>query len=134
MGQKINPISYRLGGIETWRSKWFAKKNYAKQTIQDVKLRRLIKKKLRNAAVANVEIERSPQAITFIIYSSRPGIIIGRGGTGVEDLKKELKMKASKKMDVKIDIREIKSPDSDPRIVALNMAEQIEKELPSGEF
>ncbi len=129
MGHKVNPISLRLGGIESWRSKWFTKKNYGQQVVSDVRMRNYIKKKLRTAAVSNIVIERSPQAVTFIIYSSRPGIIIGRGGTGVEDLKKELKRHVPPKSQVKVEIQEVKNPESDPRIVALAMAEQIEKRI-----
>lgn len=129
MGQKVNPISLRLGGIESWRSKWFTKKNYGDQVVRDFRMRDYIRKKLRNAAVSNIEIERSPQAVTFIIHSSRPGIIIGRGGTGVEDLKRELKRHVLPKSQVKVEIKEVKNPESDPRIVALAMAEQIEKRI-----
>ena len=129
MGHKVNPISLRLGGIESWRSKWFTKKNYGQQVVSDVRMRNYIKKKLRTAAVSNIVIERSPQAVTFIIYSSRPGILIGRGGTGVEDLKKELKRHVPPKSQVKVEIQEVKNPESDPRIVALAMAEQIEKRI-----
>lgn len=129
MGHKVNPISFRLGGIESWRSKWFSKKHYAKNVISDINLREVIKKKLRNAAVSRIVIERSPQLVTVNIYSSRPGIIIGRGGAGVEVLKKEVKKMVPGKTEVKIDIQEVKNPEADPNIVAITMAEQIEKRI-----
>lgn len=128
MAQKVSPISFRLGGIKTWRSKWFFdKKKYRHNFINDLKIEKFVLKKLKNAAVSRVEIERSPQEVKLSIYSSRPGIIIGRGGTGVEELKKELKKIANEK--ININIQEVKSPEGDAAVIAHVIAEQLEKRI-----
>jgi len=132
MGQKVSPISFRLGGIKTWSSRWFSeKKKYRDNFINDLKIREFILKKLKTAAVSRVEIERSPQAITLNVYSSRPGIIIGRGGAGVEELKKEVQRIVSNKgkVNININIQEIKDPESDAAVIAQTIAEQLEKRV-----
>lgn len=132
MGKKVSPIGFRLGGIKTWQSRWFSdKKKYRDSFINDLRVRKFILRKLASAAVSSVEIERSPQNITLNIYSSRPGIIIGRGGAGVEELKQTVqRMLASKgKINVHINIKEIKDPESDAAVIAQTMAEQIEKRV-----
>jgi len=131
MGHKINPISFRLGINKTWTSKWFASgKKYRDYLLEDIKLRNFINKKLKNAGVAGCEIERGPQAVKINIYSSRPGVIIGRSGVGVEELKKDAqKIIFSKKAKIEVNIREIKSPEENARLVAQNIAEQLEKRI-----
>lgn len=132
MGQKVNPVSLRIGGIKTWKSRWFLdnKRKYREQFIEDIRLRDFITKKLKNAAISRIEIERSRGAIKFIIFTSRPGIIIGRGGTGIEDLRKELQRRiASKGVKIDIEVNEVKDPEADAAIVAHLMAEQIQKRI-----
>ena len=91
MAQKVSPISFRLGGIKTWHSLWYSeKKKYRTNFINDLKIRRFVLDKLKTASVSRVDIERSPRAITLNISSSRPGIIIGRGGSGIDELKKHI--------------------------------------------
>jgi len=90
MGQKVNPISFRLGSFLPWRSRWFSDtKEYKKYLLEDIKIRRFLFERLKLAGVAEVEIERLPKSITLIIKVSRPGVVIGRGGSGLEELKKE---------------------------------------------
>lgn len=132
MGQKVNPISFRLGSLQTWKSRWFSDKNYALYLKEDVTIRRFLKSKLKDAAVARVEINRSGNGIELILQSARPGIIIGRGGTGIDDLKKEILVKCfkNKKQNLKISIEEVKRPGMCAEIVLQNMIEQTEKRLP----
>ena len=131
MGRKINPKSLRLGIITTWRSRWFGKKEYAKNLMEDVKIRRFIMKKWKNAAIADVEIERSAGMIKIMIKTSRPGVLIGRGGTGIEDLKKIIlgEFYRGKKIDLKIEAIEIKKFEENASLVAQNIAEQLEKRI-----
>ena len=131
MGHKINPISFRLGINKTWQSKWFASgKKYRDYLLEDVKLKDFIASKLKNAGVASCQIERGPQSVKINIYSSRPGIIIGRSGVGVEELKKDAKkIISSKKSKIEINIKEIKNTEENATLVAQIIAEQIEKRI-----
>jgi small subunit ribosomal protein S3 len=131
MGQKVNPVAFRMGMSQSWKSKWFSDKNYVAYLKQDVLMRRYLKKKLRDAGVSRIEIKRSADDMTVIVYSSRPGIIIGRGGTGIEDLKKDLVkrfVKDQKKL--KISIEEIKKPMLSSGIVMQSIVDQVEKRMP----
>jgi small subunit ribosomal protein S3 len=132
MGHKVNPKGLRLGITNTWRSRWFGKKDYAKNLREDVEIRRLIMNRWKPAAIADTEIERSANTIKLIIKTSRPGVLIGRGGTGIEDISKVVKTKffPKKKMDLKIEIQEVKSFEENASLVAQNVAEQIEKRTP----
>lgn len=131
MGQKVNPISFRLGVLQTWRSKWYAnKKDYRHLLKKDIEVKEFIRKKLRNAAISRIEIERSPREIKVNIFSSRPGIIIGRGGSGIEELKKELAKIIQENIKMDINIKEIRKPETDARIVGFLIAEQLEKRIP----
>jgi small subunit ribosomal protein S3 len=131
MGQKVSPTSFRLGVINTWNSRWFSgAKKYRNYFLQDIELKKIISKKLRNAGVAACEIERGPQNIKFTIFSSRPGVIIGRAGSGIEELKKEITKRISKNIKVEININEIKNPEENAVLVAQMIAEQIEKRIP----
>jgi len=132
MGQKVNPKSLRIGITTDWRSRWFGGKNYAQLLEQDVKLRRAVMKKWRHAAVADVEVERNEKDVKIVIKTSRPGMIIGRGGGGIEDLIAFIKKEffAGKKVDVKVDIVEIKQFEESAALVAQNVAEQLEKRMP----
>lgn len=131
MGHKVNPIGLRIGINKTWNSKWFSRGNkYRKYFLEDVKIREFIYKKLKNAGVARCEIERGPGILKVNIYSSRPGIIIGRSGVGVEELKKDIKgLISDKKLKVEININEIKKPEENANVVAQIIAEQIEKRI-----
>lgn len=138
MGQKVNPLAFRLGNLYTWRSRWFAnKRQYAKQVLEDVKLRRFLMEKLKLAGITKVEIERSINALRIILHVSRPGVVIGRGGTALEQLKGEV-MKVlginpndPKSQKVVIDdIVEVKDPDLQARLVVQRIAEQLEKRYP----
>ncbi len=127
MGQKTNPIGNRLGIIRTWESRWFLKKGYQHQLLEDIEVRKSIKKKLFHAGVSRIEIERPGQKLKVIIHTARPGIIIGKKGAEVEKLKKELE-EATKKQ-VAIDIKEIRKPEVDAQLVSENIALQLEKRV-----
>lgn len=139
MGNKIHPIGFRLGPIYTWTSRWFAdQKRYKGLLLEDVKLRRALMLRLKSAGVARVEIERSINRIGITLYVARPGVVIGRGGTGTEDLRKYvetnlLKIKADDKNAPKLDIRveQVKEPNLDAQLVATSIADQLAKRLPS---
>ncbi|MCX6809069.1 MAG: 30S ribosomal protein S3 [Candidatus Berkelbacteria bacterium] len=128
MGQKVNPRSIRLKINEMWSSRWFGRQNYTDNLITDLKIRGLLLKRLKDASVAEVVINRDANKVTIDIYSGRPGVIIGRGGAGTEELKKLLTDQIKEK--IQINIIEIKRPDGDASIIAQNIASQIEKRLP----
>ena len=132
MGQKINPRGLRIGITSNWKSRWFSKKEYVKQLKEDIEIRRMVEERLRNAAIGSVEIERSSGLVRVIVKTARPGIIIGRGGTGVEDLKKAVKEKffKTRKIELKIEVEEIKNSEENARVIAQNIAEQLEKRMP----
>ena len=122
MGHKVNPISFRLGKLQSWKSKWFARKNFAFLLEEDIKLRDFIEKKLKSAGISRVEILRSSNKATFVIKSSRPGVVIGREGAGIEELRKILKKKMQDpKIEVKLDIEEVRTPWLDASLVAQNL-------------
>jgi small subunit ribosomal protein S3 len=127
LGQKTNPIGNRLGIIRTWESRWFLKKGYQHQLLEDLEVRKSIKKKLFHAGVSRIEIERPGQKLKVIIHTARPGIIIGKKGAEVEKLKKELE-DATKKQ-ISIDIKEIRKPEVDAQLVSENIALQLEKRV-----
>jgi len=129
MGQKVNPIGFRLGITKSWDSKWFTEKNYSSLLLEDLKIRKLIKQKLYHAGISKIEIERKAihQRLTVIIYTSRPGIIIGRKGTEIEKLKEELQKLTGKQ--VYVNIQEVQNPELDAHLVAENMALQLERRI-----
>jgi small subunit ribosomal protein S3 len=136
MGQKVNPVVFRIGHTEDWKSRWFNKKSYQNFLKQDIKLRDFLMHKLVKAGVDRIEIERSANLINIIIKTARPGIIIGRGGGGVEQLREAAKKIIKKeslqntKTEVRLEIEEIKSPESHAAIAAQNIVEQIERRIP----
>ncbi|MDP3731382.1 MAG: 30S ribosomal protein S3 [bacterium] len=131
MGQKISPTSFRIGINKGWLSRWFGLgKKYTEFFREDYMIRKFLDKKLKNMSVDRVEIERSPDVLTIIIHTARPGLIIGRGGTGAEDVRKEIQRKIKRKTAVKIDIQEFKNPETSSSIMAESIAEQIERRLP----
>ena len=123
MGQKVNPIGFRLGGIKSWDSRWFAGKDYAAFVEADQKIRRFLKKKLHHAGISKIEIERWAKRLRLRIYAARPGIIIGKKGSEIEILKRELEQKLSQ--EVAVDIQEVRKPEVDAQLVAENVALQI---------
>lgn len=128
MGQKVNPRSMRLQLDKDWQSKWFATKDYATFLIQDVKLRKAAEKKLgRRAGVSRIDIERSPNLITVTVYTAKPGVVIGRGGSGADELKKILEKIAGSA--VKVSIEEVKKPETNAMLVAENIASQLERRI-----
>ncbi|MFH1392461.1 MAG: 30S ribosomal protein S3 [bacterium] len=127
MGQKVNPKAFRLGILNTWSSQWFSKNKYRAFLRQDVELRDYILKNLKQAAIEKVSIERSPNLINIIIHTARPGIIIGRGGEGIESLKRALKKRL--KQDIRLEVQEIRNPDASAKLVAQSVAEQLEKRI-----
>lgn len=127
MGQKVNPHGLRIGVIKTWDAKWYADKDYAKNLHEDVKIRDFIKQKLYATGIARVEIERAANRVKVIIHTAKPGMVIGRGGSGIEELKGLLKKLTGKAVD--INIAEIKQPELDATLVAENIAAQLEKRI-----
>jgi small subunit ribosomal protein S3 len=132
MGHKTNPKGLRLGITTTWRSRWFGKRDYTKNLKEDVQIRRAVMKRWKNAAVSDVEIERSAGVIRIIIKTSRPGVLIGRGGTGIEDISKFIKSNffAGRKIELKIEVQEIRQFEENASLVSQNVAEQLEKRIP----
>ena len=130
MGQKTHPKGLRLEVNKNWTSNWFPKKNaYATDLAQDIKLRKYLKKRLQDASVASIVIERTSQAITVTIYTARPGIVIGRGGEEVSRLKKEV-AKLCNTEDIHLNIDEVKRPELNAELVGQNIASQLVKKMP----
>lgn len=127
MGQKVNPIGLRLGIIKTWDSRWYGGKNYAGYVLEDHKIRTFIKKKLFHAGISRIEIERASNRIRLRIYTARPGIVIGKKGAEIAQLKKELE--ALVPSEILIDIQEVRKPEIDAQLVAENVALQIERRV-----
>lgn len=131
MGQKVNPIGFRIGGIQTWRSKWYAsKKTYSKLLEQDVRIRDYLTKLLKEALVNRVDIERSRKSVTVTVHAAKPGIIIGRGGAGIEKIKKDVSRKfLPPKTNLQINIQELKTPNLHAAIVAQTIVNDLEKRI-----
>ena len=127
MGQKVNPIGFRLGVYRNWDARWYADKEYTKLLHEDLAMRRLIGSRLRNAGVARIETERSANQLTVIIHTAKPGIVIGKQGASVDALRDELERISGKK--VRVTIHEIKTPELDATLVAENVASQLEKRI-----
>ncbi len=124
MGQKINPIGLRVGIIKDWESKWYADKDYADLLHEDIKIREYLEKRLETAALSSIEIERAAKRVNITIHTGKPGMVIGKGGSEVESLRKELNKLTGKR--IHINIVEIKKTDLDARLVAENIARQLE--------
>ena len=128
MGQKVHPHGFRVGIIKDWDSRWFTKKhNFADYLVEDDKIRKYLKKKLFIAGISKIEIERAANKISVSIYTGKPGIVIGKGGTGVDVLKQDLLKLTGK--NVVVNIIEVKRPDLDAQLVAENVAAQLEKRI-----
>lgn len=127
MGQKVNPHGLRVGVINDWDSKWYAEKEFANYLVEDHEIRTFLKKKLYSAGVSKIEIERASNRIKIIIFTAKPGVVIGKGGAEIEKVKAELQKLTDKKLVV--DIKEIKRPDKDAQLVAENIALQLENRI-----
>jgi small subunit ribosomal protein S3 len=127
LGQKVNPIGLRLGIVKTWESRWYADKNYADYILEDHKIRKFIKNKLYHAGVSRIEVERYSKLIRLRIYTARPGIVIGKKGAEISELKKEIEKLVSH--EVLIDIHEVRKREIDAQLVAENVALQIERRV-----
>ena len=127
MGQKVNPHGLRVGVIKDWDSKWYAEKDFADYLVEDHKIREFLKKKLYDSGVSKIEIERAAGKIKVIVYTAKPGVVIGKGGAEIEKTKAEVQKLTDKK--VFIDIKEIKRPDRDAQLVAENIAQQLENRV-----
>ncbi len=127
MGHKVNPIGFRLGVYRNWEARWYADKEYVKLLHEDLAMRRLINSRLRNAGLARIETERSANQLTVIIQTAKPGIVIGKQGASVDALRDELERITGKK--VRVTIHEIKNPEMDAKLVAENVASQLEKRI-----
>ena len=127
MGQKVHPHGFRLGFNKTWRSRWFADKDYSKLLHEDLKLRDALKERFAHAGVSKIEIERAANKLKIDIHTSRPGIIIGRKGTEVDKLKQEIQKKTNR--EVFINIQEIQKPELDSQLIAESVAMQLEKRV-----
>ena len=127
MGQKVNPHGLRVGIIKDWDSKWYADAEFSEFLVEDYNIRKYLKKKLYSAGIAKIEIERASDRVKVIIYTAKPGVVIGKGGAEIEITKKELAKLTNKK--VFVDIKEIKRPDRDAQLVAENIAQQLENRV-----
>lgn len=134
MSHRVHPKVFRIKGIEDWQSQWFSKKNYKSNLEQDIKIREFLKKELKPAIVDEIIIKRSANSIHIIIKASRPGIIIGRGGAGIQELKKRVISKVFKGkikgIDIKIDVEEIRKAETKANIIGQAIAEQLERRMP----
>jgi small subunit ribosomal protein S3 len=124
MGQKVNPHGLRVGVIQDWDSKWYAEKEYADFLVEDHKIRTFLKKKLYASGVSKIDIERESDRVKVIVYTAKPGVVIGKGGAEIEKIKAEVQKLTDKKL--VIDIKEVKRPDEDAQLVAENIAQQLE--------
>jgi small subunit ribosomal protein S3 len=127
MGQKVNPNGIRLGINRTWSSRWYSKSEYSKLLHQDLEIKKYVENKLKNASISKVNIERAAKKLRISIYSSRPGIIIGKKGADIEDLKNKLTKLSN--LEVFLDIKEVRKPEVEAKLVAENIASQLEKRV-----
>ena len=127
MGQKVNPYGIRLGINKTWSSRWFSKNEYTKLLHEDLKIKQYVGKKLKNASISKINIERAAKKLRLSIYSSRPGIIIGKKGADIETLKNDLSKMSN--LEVFLDIKEVRKPEVEAKLVAENIASQLEKRI-----
>ncbi len=127
MGQKVNPHGLRVGIIKDWDSKWYADADFADYLVEDYNIRKFLKKKLFNAGISKIEIERASDRVKVIVFTAKPGLVIGKGGAEIEITKKELQKLTGR--NVLVDIKEIKKPDKDAQLVAENIAQQLESRV-----
>ena len=140
MGQKVHPTSFRIGTIYEWRSQWYADKGYSELLAEDIKLREFINTRMGDASISRIDIERSASLLTTTLHTAKPGIVIGRGGQHVDELRRDLerlnaqlirqrKQLPAKAMRLKLDVEEIRVPELDSTLVARNVAEQLERRI-----
>ena len=127
MGQKVNPHGLRVGIIKDWNSKWYADADFADNLVEDYNIRTYLKKRLYNSGVSKIEIERASDRLKVIVYTAKPGVVIGKGGSEIEKVKAEVAKLTNKKL--LIDIKEVKRPDRDAQLVAENIAAQLENRV-----
>ena len=127
MGHKVHPVGFRLGIVKDWDTHWFAEKEYTHLLHEDIDLRAMINRDLRDAGVPRIEVERSANQVTITIHTAKPGIVIGKNGAKVEELRRRLEAKTSKK--VRVNINEIRQPELDATLVARSIAEQLERRV-----
>ena len=127
MGQKVHPVGFRLGYNKDWNSRWFADKDFSNFLREDKTIREFLKKRLYEAGIARLEIERAANKVKIIIYTARPGIVIGKKGAQIESLKKELEIIIQR--EVIIDIQEVRKPETEAQLVAENVAQQLERRV-----
>jgi len=127
LGQKVHPYGFRLGINRTWRSRWFARKDYGALLHEDLHLKVMLKKKFYHAGISHIEIERAANKLTIIIFTSRPGIIVGKKGTEIEKLKKDLQVLTGR--DINLKIQEVNKPELDAQLVSEGIAQQLEKRI-----
>ena len=138
MSHKVSPIAHRLGGLVDWKSRWFNTRDYRKDLKEDVRVREFLKTHLRTMGIAAVEIERHTNTMSIILSTSRPGLIIGRGGTGIEELRKKIMriiadLREGEKREVpkiRLEVKEIRTPELHAELVAQQIAEQLERRMP----
>lgn len=130
MGQKISPTSLRIGIIKDWASRWFGGDKYTSYLKDDMAVRNFLEKRLRNMAVDRIEIERGTDQLTITIFTARPGLIIGRGGSGIEELRVAVRRILRKKVTVRLEIKEVSNPEASAAIMAEALAEQLERRVP----
>ena len=129
MGQKVHPTSFRIGTIYEWRSQWYADKGYADLLAEDRKLRDYINASMSEASISRIDIKRSANQLGVTLHTAKPGIVIGRGGQNVEELRRDLETITSKRMRLRVDVSEIRVPELDANLVARNVAEQLERRI-----
>ena len=127
MGQKVNPHGLRVGIISDWDSKWYAEADFADNLVEDYKIREFLKKKLFNAAVSKIDIERTTDKVKVTVHTAKPGVVIGKGGAEIEKLKAQVEKLTTKKLN--LEIKEIKRPDTNAQLVAENIAAQLENRV-----
>ncbi len=138
MGQKVNPIGFRIGIFLPWKSRWFVEGvNYKKFLYEDIAIRKTLQEKLKLAGVAGIEIERLPKSLNILLIVSRPGVVIGRGGSGIEEIKREVakiltSIRGHKPKDIKIDLKvqEVRNPETSAYLVASRIASELERRMP----
>jgi small subunit ribosomal protein S3 len=127
LGQKVHPYGFRLGVNRTWRSRWFARKDYGALLHEDLRLKMMLKSKFSHAGISRIEVERAANKLTVIIFTSRPGIIVGKKGTEIERLKRDLQLVTGR--DINLKIQEVNKPELDSQLVSEGIAQQLEKRI-----
>ena len=128
MGQKVNPHGLRVGVIKDWDSRWYSEDKFAEYLAEDYKIRKFLKKRLYSAGVSKIEIARKTEKLEVVVYTQKPGVVIGKGGTGIETTKKALQKEIGRK-EISLDVQEVKKPDADAQLVAENIAQQLENRI-----